>query len=587
VLEHALAARAMGDNGAPVAGIGAWADSLVLRFAHGLTPSSRKTFTAGDVDITTPNLDPTNGALLAVIAGPASEQSKAWARKFNADLALSNENPLFDALAAAESGTSEAIPVTAPTSYLAAGTGNWYVRGAWTTNTVWSVFQCSRRLVDDHQHNDAGNWVLSRGADDVVVDPSPYGSLSTLTGNAPAVDSAVLPAGYSPSQANWGQTTRLTWAKQSVSGIGVARCDYADQFKRQDVPSDVTRAIRDFVLVPNGDSGTVVLVDRVVTGDASRALHLRVRSPSALALGSNAATATVGASAVTIQKLWSTSGTPSVRDMPLTPECSSLNRGTCDMSRLPSGQEYRIDIDGPSAAAIHVVDARAAGAPAPSNVLLSGSGYRGVLLGQPASPVAVILNDTADGTPGSSLAYRVPAGNGATHVVVDAPVDANGRSDVTGKLDGTDCAITVAPHAGAAAGFDGRGLVVRVTSSCVGTEDGPAAQIDPGAAAGTGGASSGGAVSNANAGGAVGTFTGSSGAMTAGSAQAGAGSMGLSSDSGPSGSGALESDSSCTIARRRGKSPFSAFLVGSFLFVLDVRRRGVAQMSKKGLRLRA
>jgi hypothetical protein len=123
-----LAARAMGDNGAPVAGIGRWANSLLLRFAHGLTPSSRKTFPAGDVDITTPNIEPTNGALLAVIAGQASEQSKAWARKFNADLGLSNENPLFDGCSLVvrttsssirlRTGVSRASPATPPPSIL-------------------------------------------------------------------------------------------------------------------------------------------------------------------------------------------------------------------------------------------------------------------------------------------------------------------------------------------------------------------------------------------------------------------------------------------------------------------------------------
>ncbi|HEX7670109.1 MAG TPA: hypothetical protein VF395_11020, partial [Polyangiaceae bacterium] len=143
VLEHALAARAMQDNGATVAGIGPWADSLVVQFAHGLTPVSKKTFAAGDNESTTANLQPMNGALLAAIAGPSSAESQAWARQLNKDLGLSNENPLFDALAAARTGESKTIPAGAPTSYLARGAGNWYVRGDWTANTAWSVFQCS------------------------------------------------------------------------------------------------------------------------------------------------------------------------------------------------------------------------------------------------------------------------------------------------------------------------------------------------------------------------------------------------------------------------------------------------------------
>jgi hypothetical protein len=471
VLEHALATRAMQDNGAPVAGASAWADSLVQRFANGLTPSTLQAYAAGDTEATTTNIVPDNGPLLAVIAGPAGDTARAWARKLDADLALSNDNPLFDALAAARAGAST-VPANAPTSYLASGTGNFYSRGAWTKDTAWSVFQCSRRLVDDHQHNDAGNFVLTRGADDLVVDPSPYGSLSTLTGNAPAIDSAVLPDGYSPSQAGWGQTTKLVWSKQSTSGIAVARCDYADQFRKEDVASDVQHALRDYVMVPSQGDGTVVLIDRVVTGDASRALHLRVRTSANLSLGGDVATTTVGASALSIQRVYSSSGSGTVRDMPTTPECSSDNRGTCDTSRLPSGQEYRIDVAGPQAVAIHVMDAHAAGGAAPTSSVLTGMGYRGVLVVRSTGSTAVIATDKADGAPVTSLTYSVPAGSGATHVVVDAPAGDGGRSDVAGVLDGSNCKMTVTPHAGATGGFDGHGLVVRVSSSCAVTDDG-------------------------------------------------------------------------------------------------------------------
>src|SRR5262249_26337366 len=154
----------------------------------------------------------------------------------------------------------------------------------------------------DHEHNDAGNFVLTRGADDLVVDPSPYGTLSTLTSNAPAVDSNAVPDGYSPSQGNWGKTTRFDWTRQSGSGVAVARCDFADQFRLDDYPSDVEVALRDFVLVPDdGAAGEVVLVDRVVTGDAARGLHLRVRTPGALSLAGDRANAALGASALSVE----------------------------------------------------------------------------------------------------------------------------------------------------------------------------------------------------------------------------------------------------------------------------------------------
>jgi len=465
VLEYALAARAMQDSGMPIQGIETWASSLPVRFAHGLTPMTQMTYPAGDSANDTPYRDPTNGALLAAIAGPASADAKSWARQLNADLDLSNENPLFDALAAAANGPSAAIPTDMPTNHLAQGAGNWYMRRAWTPDTVWGVFQCSPQVVADHHHSNAGNWVLTRGADDLVVDPSPYGSLSTLTGNAPAIDSAVLPSGYSPSQGFWGESTQLVWARQSESGVAAGRCDYADQFRRSDVPSDVSHALRDYVMIPHSDGGTVVLIDRAVTDAADRALHLRVRTPSSLSLTGDVATGTLGSSALGIHKVWPTTGTPNVREMPQGSECASSDH-TCEMSRIASGSEYRIDVAGPAAFAIHVVNAGPAGAAPSSDTMLSGAGYRGVLVENANGAVAVITNDAIDAVLGSSLAYSVPAGSGAVHVVVDAPVDADGKSDVTSVLEGDDCKVEITPFAGTTEGFEGRPLILRATDNC-------------------------------------------------------------------------------------------------------------------------
>ena len=514
VLEHALAARAMADNGVSIPGADTWANSLVLRFANDLTPVTHQVYAAGDSDNTTPNRDPDNSPLIAAIAGPASEQAKSWARKLNSDLGLKNDNPLFDGLALARAGASAALPSDTPTNHLATGTGNWYMRGSFDAGTVWSVFQCSRRLVDDHQHNDAGNWVLTRGADDVVVDPSPYGTVSTLSSNAPAVDSNALPDGYSPSQGYWGQKTKLDWARQSSSGVASGRCDYADQFARDDVPSDVSRAVRDFVLVPDGDSGEVVLIDRVVTGDASRSLHLRVRTPGTFSLASNRASATVGASSLAVERVYSSSGTPTVRALPQGTECESSDH-SCDLSRIPGGTEYRLDVTGPSAMAIHVIAARGSNASSGAHTELAGDGYRGVVIPRASSPVAVITNDAPSATPASSLSYTAPAG--ALHVVVDAPVDANGKSSVTATQDGSNCRVQVTPHAGSAGGYDGAPLIVQLSSTCAVQDDGVQAassgsgsSFGSGSSAGTGGTST----SSGTAPGTGGTSTSSGGSST-------------------------------------------------------------------------
>jgi hypothetical protein len=577
VLEYSLAARALGENGLSVAGAERWASSLVPRFAHGLTPATRQMYPAGDSETETANRDPANGALLAAIAGPADDRARTWARWLAADLGLENENPLFDALAAARDGASEPFATTGATSYLAPGVGNLYTRGSWTSDAAWSVFQCSRRLVDDHQHNNAGNFVLSRGADDIVIDPSPYGSLSTLTGNAPAVDSAAVPSGYSPSQGNWGETTALAWARTASTGVAAARCDYADQFRRSDVPSDVSQAVRDFAFVPGSGSGTVVLVDRVVTGSATRGLHLRVRTPTTLALSGSIASGTVGASLFAIEKVWSTNGAPTVRSMPKASECSSSNR-TCDVSRL-TGMEYRIDVSGPAGLALHVVDVTTSGQPASSRSMLAGNGYRGVLVEREANVVAVVTNDAPDAALGGSLVYRVPARAGALHVVFDAPVNAQGKSDVLARLDGSDCEVTVTPSA-SAVGYDGRPLFVRTTAACTPTEDagqpsepgsGGSGGSSGGGTSGTGGGYAGGPGGEAGAGSLPGTGAGASSGTSGATGSDGSG--GASGTAGLPGTGGPDARTQgCTFTSRRSDaSSFS--VVAGVLFALLVRFR--------------
>jgi hypothetical protein len=177
--------------------------------------------------------------------------------------------------------------------------------------------------------------------------------------------------------------------------------------------------------------------------------------------------------------VFASSGVGSVRDMPAGDDCSTVPRGSCDLSRLDSGQEYRIDVAGPQAVAIHVIDGHAASEAAPTSTAVSGTGYRGAVVTRGGSSIAVIATDKADGVAPASLTYSVPAGSGTTHVVVDAPAGNGGRSDVTGVLDGGNCKMTVTPHAGTSGGFDGHGLVVRVSNACAVTDDTAAAVKPP------------------------------------------------------------------------------------------------------------
>jgi hypothetical protein len=179
-----------------------------------------------------------------------------------------------------------------------------------------------------------------------------------------------------------------------------------------------------------------------------------------------------------------------VRTMPKASECPSSSH-TCDVSKLPAGTEYRIDVAGPSAFALHVINARAGGA-APAGTLLAGEGYRGVLVDQGSRSVAVITNDSADAPVAGPLVYRVAKGQSVIHVVVDAPVDADGKSDVTSSVDGDNCKVEVKPHADPSPGIDGRPLVLSIGSDCSAHDDGTRLPADPGDVGGSGGSSPGG-----------------------------------------------------------------------------------------------
>src|SRR5204863_369850 len=100
------------------------------------------------------------------------------------------------------------------------------------------------------------------------------------------------------------------------------------------------------------------------------------------------------------------------------------------------------------------IGARRRGSPghaSPAPASRSGDGYRGVVIPRAGSPVAVVTSDRADGAAQSSFAYAAPAG--AVHVVVGAPVDASGKSDVSATLDGSNCRVTLTPHAGSSGGY--------------------------------------------------------------------------------------------------------------------------------------
>jgi hypothetical protein len=71
------------------------------------------------------------------------------------------------------------------------------------------------------------------------------------------------------------------------------------------------------------------------------------------------------------------------------------------------------------------------------------------------------------------------------HVVLDAPVDAGGQSDLTAARDGSDCQVQVKAHSGSGKAVAGRPLIVRLGADCTVQDDG---QILPPTLADVGGA---------------------------------------------------------------------------------------------------
>jgi hypothetical protein len=477
VAEYAVAARAIRRHGVEVAGVDRWLEGVLRRMVHGLSPADR-VFIGGDTGEATANLPPPYLAFAAPLVGDATEEVWAWAKHEIAELRLgSPEFPLFEALAEARDVEARKVPRDQwPTIYLTAGVGNLYTRTHWGRGAVWMVLQCSKTIDVDHVHPNAGNLVVSRGKDDVIVDPSPYGSLSSLTSNAPTVASAHLPDNYLPSQAFWSQKTGFRWARQTEAGIVAARCDYADQYRFQHRPSDVPEAIRDIVLVPyaGGDAAAVVVIDRARSGDRTRPLHLRFRTEAKLALDGDVARGTQGGSALAIRRLASSSGEPQVRRLGKG-DCfgAGTTRGGCDIPRF-AVDEYRLVVDGPAMSAVHVIDAAAPSRSAPDASPVDGAD--GVVLVRDGRRAVIVAGTGAD------LRYTAPRGDAVHHVIVGAP-ERGGSASIAAERAGDGCAVTVSAG-GDGARVDARPVIVVVDGACAIVED--PAQAVPLAASGGG-----------------------------------------------------------------------------------------------------
>jgi MYXO-CTERM domain-containing protein len=458
VAELSLAARAMRGAGMEMPNVAKWLGSLLRVYLYGLSPSDRE-FPGEDTESETPNLEPSVLVFDAIALGDANPDDKRWARGELSRLQLADKDYLlYDALAGVGERPQLAPRDKWPTWYAAAGDGELFARTRWDATAMWFVAKCHATIDTDHRHPDAGDFVLSRGKDDVIVDPSPYGTRSTLTGNAPTVLSPHLPPSYKPSQGYWGEKSGWDFATQRASGVVAARCDYADQYRFQDRASDIPFARRDFVLVPSADgtAAQLVVIDRAQASE----MDLRFRSPGTLALAGTAATVTIGATKLVID---GSGGMPQIAPPPAEKDCykDEDHKGACTAARFPV-TDYRVQIAGPAPQAMHVFSATASSGAAKSQALGDAQGaWSGVHLTGVRD--AVVVWRAAGSGP---FSYAAPKSNATTHVILDAPEQA-GKATVAAHADGDNCAVTVTPGGDTPA----TPVIVTLDASCNVTAD--------------------------------------------------------------------------------------------------------------------
>ncbi len=462
IAHYALAARVARAAGISVEGIDTWLASVLRRHIYALSPGDR-VYAGQDTEEEQANLAPHVLTLDAIALGDARPEDKAWAKGELSRLKLVDRDfLLYDALAGVGAQPAIVPRDKWPTWYASAATGTVYARTRWDAKAVWFVAECQRSLDVDHRQPKAGNFVLSRGVDDAIVDPSPYGSVSTLTSNAPTVASAQLPKDYIPSQGAWSEKVSWDWATQTRSGVVAVRCDYSDAYRFQSRKSDVPDAIRDLVLLPStsGTDAVLLVVDRASTEAADRPMNLRFRVAGGLALDpkSGRAEKTIGATRLVIASIARTGGQPSIGRTAIK-DCfkDTTAKGRCDASRFETS-DFRIELPGPEPRAVHAISVTDPTTPL-TTTPLSGDGWAGTQITGVRD--AVVVWPT---TPGTAFRYTAPTG---THVILDGPASAA----ISAKPSGTGCTVEVT----AGGAMSGRPAVFSLGAACALTIDPEAA----------------------------------------------------------------------------------------------------------------
>ncbi len=506
VLELAVATRALEENGVPLPDMDAWANTLPVRLTYATVPARTGSWAGGSFDGADSIYVPLNINMVdAVLAGPSSDIAAGWAAFIKQTQGKGAGDYVYNALAELRAVAPQEFQAQAPPPslwYVARGTRAMYVRTAWDQGAYWGVFSSAPRLVADHQLSSASNFVLSRGADHVIVDVTNYGEEgSTLESNAIALDSTKATSNDTPSQPD-SSKAELPWARGTADAVYAARSDLSNAYIYGD-STDIKYAQRAWVMLPEGE---VVTIDRAHTAGAAQQMHIGFHANTGggkLALSGSVATGPVGSSQVAIHAVTLSGGTPTVIPTPAGACSLSCDYpcGKCDAARF-AVDKYAVEVPGPWAVAVHVIDALGAGEAQATTGSLNDDNYDparqnagviGAAVYRANRQTFVVASSQQDGATASPLIYGIPAKAPSMHVVFDAPEDAGGKSAVSVVTQGDRCVLTIV----AGPGFTGHPLMFTVGSAAEGCKLTEATDVRP-ASAPPGGEASGADATSAN-----------------------------------------------------------------------------------------